>query len=141
MASKGILAGALSALAADPATARQVLASGFERPDDLSDQTITGFFGPFAASPARCQAIQDWVAGLDHDVTVAVEPDLARFLSPTLVVWGTADEFFDVAWARWLAATIPGTVRCVEIEGARLFFPAERPAELNREIRELWNNA
>jgi len=60
-------------------------------------------------------------------VTIAIRDDLAGLQVPTLIVWGTADQFFDVAWARWLAATIPGTVRCVELEGAKLFFPLERP--------------
>jgi pimeloyl-ACP methyl ester carboxylesterase len=78
------------------------------------------------------------VAGIDSSVTVAIRDDLARFLNPTLIVWGTADQFFAVHWARWLAATIPGTVRCVEVEGAKLLFPAERPGMLNRELRDLW---
>ena len=42
------------------------------------------------------------------------------------MVWGTGDPFFDVTWAQWLATTIPGTVGCLELEGARLFFPLER---------------
>jgi pimeloyl-ACP methyl ester carboxylesterase len=138
LARQGLLVDALAAVAADPAAARSALSSGFERPDDITDQTIAGFLGPFGASPARAQAVQEYVAGMDHGVTVAIKDDLARFHSPTLIVWGTADVFFDVAWARWLAATIPGTVRCVEVDGARLFFPLERPAEFNREIRDLW---
>ncbi len=40
-------------------------------------------------------------------------------------------------WARWLAATIPGTVPCVEIDGAKLLFSAEPPETLNRELRDL----
>jgi hypothetical protein len=53
-------------------------------------------------------------------------------------VWGTGDEFFGVEWARWLAATIPGARSIVEVDGARLFFPLERPEVLNRELRALW---
>jgi pimeloyl-ACP methyl ester carboxylesterase len=138
LAVAGALADALAAIASDPATARATLATGFESPDVLSDETIAGFFGPFAASPARAEAVQAYVAGMDNSVTVAIRDDLARFVSPTLIVWGTADDFFDVAWARWLADTIPGTVRCVELEGAKLFFPAERPEALNAELREFW---
>jgi len=117
-----------------------VPATGFENPDALSDETIAGFFGPFAASAARAEAVQSSVAGMDNSVTVAIRDDLARFPSPTLIVWGTADDFFDVAWARWLAATIPGTVRCVELPGAKLFVPAERPDAFNAELRELWSS-
>jgi pimeloyl-ACP methyl ester carboxylesterase len=138
MATEGALAGALGALAADPATARASLASGFENPEAVSDETVAAFFAPFAASARRAEAVQSFVAAMDNRVTVAVRDDLARFRAPTLIVWGTADEFFDVAWARWLAETIAGTVRCVELAGAKLFFPAERVDEFNAELRTLW---
>ena len=103
----------------------------------LSDETVLGYFAPFASAD-KAEAVQGYVAGLDSSVTVAIRDDLARFRHATLVVWGTADQFFPVSWARWLAATIPGTVRCVEVEGAKLLFPAEHPEALNRELRDLW---
>jgi pimeloyl-ACP methyl ester carboxylesterase len=137
MATQGILAGGLEALARDPAGARGTLASGFENVDVLSDETVAGFFEGFAV-PARAEAVQRYVAGMDNAVTVAIRDDLARLPVPTLIVWGTGDEFFDVEWARWLAATIPGTVGCVELEGAKLFFPAERWSEFNAELRRFW---
>ena len=137
MATAGALAGALAALATDTAAARAALASGFENPDTLSDETIAGFFAPFAV-PAVAEAVQDYVATMDNAVTVAISDDLSRLDAPTLIVWGTADEFFDPSWAHWLAATIAGTVRCVELEGAKLFFPAERPQVFNAELRTLW---
>jgi pimeloyl-ACP methyl ester carboxylesterase len=141
LATEGVLAGALAALARDPAAARAALASSFEDPDRLSDERLAGFFGPFAASLARAEAVQDYVAHMDNAVTVAIADDLARLTAPTLIVWGTADDFFDVAWARWLAATIPGTVRCRELDGARLFFPAERSETFNAELRTFWSDA
>jgi pimeloyl-ACP methyl ester carboxylesterase len=141
LAHRGELAGALMALASDPETARSSLASGLERPDDLSDELIAGFLGPITSSAARSMAIQGYVAGMDSGPLVAIRGDLAKFDSPTLIVWGTGDEFFDIAWAHWLAATIPGTVTCIELEGAKLFFPLERPAELNQALRDLWTGA
>ena len=139
LAAQGLLAEALQQLAADPAAARRVLASSFERPNDLPDVVIRDFFGPFA-DPARAAALQDYINAMDSSVTVAIENDLNRLLLPTLIVWGTADRFFDVKWAHWLEKTIPGTVRCSEIDGAMLFHPAERPEELNRELRDFWAN-
>lgn len=140
MASQGTLAGALGVLASDPAAARATLGTSFEHPDRLSDDTIRGFFGPFS-DPSRAAAIQDYVSGMNHEVTVAIRDDLARLHVPTLVVWGEDDAFFDVSWARWLATTIPGTVRRVEIPGAKLFHPFERPDVLSGELRELWRTA
>jgi pimeloyl-ACP methyl ester carboxylesterase len=69
---------------------------------------------------------------------VRIEAALKELRAPTLIVWGTDDAYFDVTWSRWLAETIPGTRRRVELEGARIFFPEERFAELNRELREHW---
>jgi pimeloyl-ACP methyl ester carboxylesterase len=137
MAREGTLAAVLAALAADPDLGRGAMASGLEHPERISDETLLGYFAPFA-SAERAEAVQGYVAGMDSSVTVAIRDDLAHFLHPTLIVWGTADEFFPVRWARWLAATIPGTVRCVEVQGAKLLFPAERPETLNRELRNLW---
>ncbi len=139
MAREGTLAAGLAALAADPDLARAAMASGLEHPERLSDETALGYFAPFA-STEKAEAVQGYVASMDSSVTVAIRDDLARFGHPTLIVWGTADQFFAVSWARWLAATIPGTVRCVEVDGAKLLFPAERPETLNRELRDLWAN-
>jgi hypothetical protein len=55
---------------------------------------------------------------------VEVEPLLRRLQVPTLVVWGTGDVYFSVKWAYWLRDTIPGCRKVIELEGARLFFPA-----------------
>jgi hypothetical protein len=40
--------------------------------------------------------------------------------------------------ARWLAETIPGTRRRIELHGARIFFPEERAAEFNQDLRAHW---
>jgi pimeloyl-ACP methyl ester carboxylesterase len=138
LADQGLLAGSLAALAADPAAARHVLAASFEHPGKIPDDTIRSFFGPFGSSPERAAAVQNYVAGMDNSVTVAIRDDLTRLLTPTLIVWGAADTFFDVAWARWLATTIPGTVGCVEIPQGRLFHPFERPEVLNQQLTQLW---
>ncbi len=139
LARAGALAETVQALAGDPEAARAALASGLEDAGALSDETVSAFFAPFA-EPAGAEAVQHYVAGMDSAATVAIREDLARFRGRTLIVWGTADEFFDVGWAHWLAETIPGTVRCVELEGARLFFPLERP-ELTEELRAFWAEA
>lgn len=140
MARAGVLAPGLPALVADPAAGRDALASGLERPDALPDEVISGFLAPFA-DPGRARAVEAMVASLDSAVTVAIRADLARLHAPTLIVWGTADEFFGVEWARWLADTIPGTAGLRLIEGAKLFHPLERPAELTSALRDFWLGA
>jgi pimeloyl-ACP methyl ester carboxylesterase len=71
---------------------------------------------------------------------LAIEPALARLQVPTLIVWGTGDKFFRRKWAYWLRDTIPGAEEVVEIDGARLFFPDERAAELTAALRHHWDN-
>jgi pimeloyl-ACP methyl ester carboxylesterase len=139
LARAGELADAAQALASDPEAGRAALASGFEDPAALSDATVSSFLAPFA-DRARAESLQAFVARMDSAVTVAIRDDLARFDRPTLIVWGTGDDFFDVRWAHWLAETIPGTVRCVELEGAKLFFPLERTA-FTDELRAFWTEA
>ncbi len=70
---------------------------------------------------------------------LAIEPALARLQVPTLIVWGTGDRFFPRKWAYWLRDTIPGATEVVEIDGARLFFPDERAAELTAALRRHWD--
>lgn len=137
LARSGALVEAVQALAIDPDAARSALASGLEDPAALPDEVVASFFARFA-DRSSAEALQAYVAGMDSAVTVAVRDDLARFDRPTLIVWATADDFFDVRWAHWLAETIPGTVRCVELAGAKLFFPLERP-EFTSELRAFWS--
>lgn len=137
LARSGALVEAVQALAIDPDAARSALASGLENPAALPDEVVASFFARFA-DRSSAEALQAYVAGMDSAVTVAVRDDLARFDRPTLIVWATADDFFDVRWAHWLAETIPGTVRCVELAGAKLFFPLERP-EFTSELRAFWS--
>jgi pimeloyl-ACP methyl ester carboxylesterase len=137
LARQGALAPALPALATDAAQVRGALGGSFEHPDQIPDEVLLAFTAPFT-DPERAAALQDYLAGMDNAVTVAIRDKLARFQAPTQMVWGTADKFFSMAWAQWLADTIPGTRRVVPVEGALLFFPLERPGDLNRALREFW---
>ena len=140
LARQGVLATALPTLAGTADQIRAGLASSLENPETVPDEVLLSFFAPFA-DPARAAAVQAYVAGMDNAVTVAIRDDLAKLTMPAQMVWGTGDEFFTLSWAHWLADTIPGAQRIVEVDGAKLFFPMERPEELNRPLRELWTAA
>ena len=71
----------------------------------------------------------------------AVTPQLREITVPTLIVWGTGDAFLDVSWAYRLRDTIPGTTRVVTVDGARLFFPDERPMDLVPHLEQHWSAA
>ncbi len=57
---------------------------------------------------------------------------------PTLLVWGTADANFPVKWAYHLRDLIPGAREVIEIDGAKMFFPEERPEDLVPHLRRHW---
>ena len=75
------------------------------------------------------------MAAFDNRHTVAIESQLRQLRAPTLIAWATDDVYFPVKWAYWLADAIPGAKSPVEIAGARIFFPEERPETFNQLLR------
>jgi pimeloyl-ACP methyl ester carboxylesterase len=140
MVAAGGLAGALEAMLADKNVYRSpgALGPAYEHPDRVSDATIENYLRPFLRTEARLRDLERFVLGFDCKHTVAIQGQLRTLQAPTLIVWGTDDVYFDVRWSNWLADTIPGAQRRVELEGARLFFPEERATDLNRELRAHW---
>lgn len=49
-----------------------------------------------------------------------------------------ADHLFDVSWAEWLDRTLPRSRGVRRVEGAKLFFPEERPELIAEEAVTLW---
>src|SRR5688500_14286393 len=139
LARQGQLPAIAQRVAADVEEARALFAVGFEHPDRVSADTFRTYLAPLASSAERVQQLERFIASIDNRANVEAEPALRRLTAPTLVVWGTDDVFFPVRWAHWLRDTIPGTRRVVELPGARLFFPEERPDELAAAIREHWS--
>jgi pimeloyl-ACP methyl ester carboxylesterase len=139
LAKAGALAPTAPALLDDLAVARAtVFAVGYEDPELPSLETVRAFLEPVLGTPEAARQFERCLCALEPGDLLAVEPALGGLEVPTLVVWGTGDEFFDVRWAYWLRHTIPGVVEVVEIEGAKLFFPDERAAELVPHLRRHW---
>jgi pimeloyl-ACP methyl ester carboxylesterase len=140
MAAAGGLGGALDAMLADKNVYRSAEALGpaYEHPDRVTDETIETYLRPLVRTGQRTRDFQRFLADFDSKHTVAVEAQLRKLDAPTLIAWGTDDIYFDVRWSHWLAKTIPGTRKRIELEGARIFFPEERAAEFNRELRRHW---
>ena len=95
-------------------------------------------FGEISYLDLRARQFERLLVSLDVGDLQAVMPRLGELTVPTLVVWGTGDAFFDVSWAYWLRDTIPGTTRVVTVDGARLFFPDERPMDLVPHLEQHW---
>jgi pimeloyl-ACP methyl ester carboxylesterase len=140
MAAAGGLRGTLEAMLSDKSVYRspQALGPAYEHPERLTDDSIEQYLRPLVRTEQRTRDLQRFLAAFDNEHTLAIEARLKTLTVPTLVVWGTDDVYFDVKWSRWLADTIPGTRSRVELAGARIFFPEERWAEFNGELRAQW---
>jgi pimeloyl-ACP methyl ester carboxylesterase len=138
----GMLADMTRMMLADGDMARSPagLGVGYADPSVLTDEVIRVYLEPLLATPDRVDAMHRYWTSMDCRQTVAAEPGLRQLRAPTLVVWAPEDNFFDVRWARWLAKTIPGTTRVVEVSDARLFFPEDRPQLLIEPLRALWQS-
>jgi pimeloyl-ACP methyl ester carboxylesterase len=126
-------------LLGDVDAARTGFANVYEHPERISAETFQTYLAPLFADRQAIRNLERWFAS-SHDCsqTVVVEPLLRRLDAPTLIVWGTADIFFPVKWAYWLRGAIPGARQVVELEGAKLFFPEERPDEFVQALRAHW---
>ena len=140
MAAAGGLRGVLNAMLADKNVYRspQALGPAYEQPERVSDATIETYLRPLVRTEQRTHDFQRFLAAFDNAQTVKVEGGLKTLKAPTLIVWGADDIYFDVKWSHWLADTIPGTRKRVQLEGGRIFFPEERWADFNQELRAHW---
>ena len=143
MAAAGGLRGTIDALLSDKNVYRsaQGLGPAYEHPERLSDDSIETYLRPLVRTEQRTSDLRRFLAAFDNRHTLAVEPGLKTLQAPTLIVWGTDDVYFDLKWSHWLADTIPGARRRVELEGARIFFPEERWEEFDKELRAHWEIA
>jgi pimeloyl-ACP methyl ester carboxylesterase len=134
----GGLPNTLKALTGDKSVYRSpgALGPAYENPNTVSDADIDIYLQPFLRSEQRTRDLARFVAAFDHKHTLQIEAQLRELKAPALIVWGTDDIYFPVKWAYWLAGTLPAAKDPVELEGARLFFPEERPEEFNKLLRK-----
>lgn len=139
MAKAGVFSAQREAFAADVGLLRPGFGAGYERIDAVSDETLSAYVGPLFATPEATRTLERWLVSFDDtSQTREIEPLLRKLAAPTLIVWGTGDHFFPLKWAYWLKGAIPGARQVVELEGAKLFFPEERPDELAEAVRAHW---
>jgi pimeloyl-ACP methyl ester carboxylesterase len=139
LAEMGAIVAAADDLLADLPLAREALfGTGYQEITGLPIEVLRSFLLPVIGTPERAHQFELLLLSLCPEDLLAVEPALARLQVPTLIVWGTADTFFELSWAYWLQDLIPGATQVVEIEGGRLFFVDERSGELVSALRQHW---
>ena len=126
-------------LLADMELSRPGFAPAYEHVERVSAETLRAYLEPLFATPEATRNLERLLIALDdNSQTVEIEPLLRKLKAPTLIVWGTDDVFFPLKWAYWLKDTIPGARKVIELDGAKLFFPEERPDALVDALREHW---
>lgn len=128
----------LQAAADSPAAGRAALAPFYRDVKRLPDEVPLTYFRPLVQSPARIEQMLGYFASTTNKDLIEVAPRLRELQAPTMVLWGTADDFFPVKWAYWLKDNLPRVDEVIEIEGAPVFWPEEEPELLNRKLREHW---
>jgi pimeloyl-ACP methyl ester carboxylesterase len=138
MVAAGGLPQTLSAMLADKSVYRTALGPAYERPEDVSDDTIETYLKPHLRSPQRTADLARFVNAFNCRHTMQIEKQLRGLQAPTLIVWGTDDIYFNLKWSHWLEEAIAGTKRRIEFNGARIFFPEERARDFNDAVRVHW---
>jgi pimeloyl-ACP methyl ester carboxylesterase len=139
IARAGNMPAMLASIIGDVAAARAALAQTFARPElTITAERLAYDLAPLLASDDRKRRLNEYLTSLSQEVTLGIVPALERFERPVLVVWAEDDVLMPVHSARWLEAHVPGVERVVVVPGAKLFFPEEEHALLNRELRAFW---
>ena len=139
-ARRGELAPLVAALAGDPAQwPSSPLAVGYQNPAAVPEEVWRAYFTPVGGTLDRAKDFERMMAALDSAELSAVRSGLAALTVPTLIVWGNDDEAFGMKWAHELRSLIPGARDVIEVDGAKLFFPDERPGDLVPHLRRFWD--
>jgi pimeloyl-ACP methyl ester carboxylesterase len=88
---------------------------------------------PCLTDPAIRRDVARFAQAVDPQELNGVSDRLGAFPGPALLVWGAADRFFKLDFARRLRDTF-ADARLVEIDGGRSFVPHDEPARLADEI-------
>ena len=91
----GLLAAGAADLLADLAGTRElVFAMGYDDVEQLPLEVVARFLEPILDTPEHAHQFEQLLVSMRPEDLLGVEPELARLTVPTLIVWGTADEFF-----------------------------------------------
>jgi pimeloyl-ACP methyl ester carboxylesterase len=139
LARQGALAEAFTAIVADPASwPTNPLSVGYEHPDLVPSEVWRSYLTPVGGTLERARDFERLLAAIDPADLDAVSEPLRALDVPTLLVWGTGDAAFGIKWAYYLRDILPGAREVVEVEGAKVFFPEERPGDLIPHLGRHW---
>jgi pimeloyl-ACP methyl ester carboxylesterase len=126
---------------ADPALARSAQGLGglcYADPANPTDDAIECYIAPLVATPARKALTNAYAVALAPNPLAGIEAALRACTIPTRIVWGMADTIFSPDGPHYLNDILPNTRGMRRVDGAKLFFPEERPEIIVEEALALW---
>ena len=129
---------------ADPALARSDAGIGGMCYADRCHPTndaLEMYFGPVVSSPERKMNLHRYAMALERNALAGIGPALKRSRIPVRIVWGTGDTIFKAANADHLNRAFGNSRGVRRLDGAKLFWPEERPDIVAAQARILWQYA
>jgi pimeloyl-ACP methyl ester carboxylesterase len=99
----------------------------------LDAEQTRAWVEPCLSDPAIRADVARFAQKVDPEDLNVASGNLGNFEGPALLVWGAADRFFKIDFARRLRDTFTDA-RLVEIENGRSFIPHDEPTRLASEI-------
>ena len=113
----------------------------YSNPGHPTDEAIETYFAPLVSSPQRKRLVHAYAIGLEHNPLAGIEQALKVCPVPARIVWGTDDAIFSCASPDYLDRTFGKSRGVRRLQGAKLFWPEERPEVIAEEARKLWSTA
>jgi pimeloyl-ACP methyl ester carboxylesterase len=110
----------------------------YEHPSQLSDATLEAYLRPLVSTAQRKQLMHAYAAALEANSLAGLGPALKASKIPVRVVWGMADDIFLPHGAQHLEQAFGNSRGIRRIDGAKLFWPEERPDTVVEEAMRLW---
>jgi len=140
MVKSGTLTKQLRAIHEKPALGKKLWSMAYEKPEAVPHEHAEVYVGPVLSSPDRIANMEQYLTSFDPKHIAALEEGLRQLDVPALIVWGTADTFFDLKLGQWLDEVLPQSNGVVEVEGGKLFFLEERYEFFGKTLGEFWAN-
>ncbi|TQN27620.1 pimeloyl-ACP methyl ester carboxylesterase [Haloactinospora alba] len=102
-------------------------------PDRMSGEVLEAYLAPHRSALGRISFFEHQVRHYDSSPTQRVAPALARLTMPVRLLWGAQDTWQPLAYARRLAADIPGSELAVVDDGGH-FLMEDQPARVRGEV-------
>ena len=137
----GVVGELFKVVAHDPSAAAQ-LASAYEHPENLTQETLEAYFSPFDSDQRRelVKGFADYER--NRDQLVAAAKGLRASKVPAQILWGEGDTAFDApASIEWFKGNLGGLRKVTTIPGAKVFWPEEHPRLLTVLLKEFWANS